>query len=139
MIYLALIAGLDRFLLVADGVSVTHQTCISQTHVVTDLTFEFVVRGRSLLVLLLGDHVMGQGLLILAQIVVALAAAHVEQRQPTFILDTRLANILITAEAACFVQDSSTEIVQSSLVVMHHHVALATFVVSHSEVYSVQS
>ena len=104
MIYLALIAGLDSFLLVSDGVSVFHQASISQTHVVTDLTFEFVVRGWSLLVLLLGDHVMGQGLLILAQVVVALAAAHVEQRQPTFILDTRLiANILITAEAACFV------------------------------------
>ena len=89
MIYLALIAGLDRFLLVPDGVSVAHQASIRQTHVVTDLTFEFVVRGRSLLVLLLGDHVMGQGLLVLAQVVVALAAAHVEQRQPTFILDTR--------------------------------------------------
>ena len=103
MIYLALIAGLDRFLLVPDGVSVAHQACISQTHVVTDLTFEFVVRGRSLLVLLLGDHIMGQGLLILAQVVVALAAAHVEQRQPTFILDTSHVKILTTAEAACFV------------------------------------
>ena len=103
MIYLALIAGLDRFLLVPDGVSVAHQASIRQTHVVTDLTFEFVVRGRSLLVLLLGDHIMCQGLLVLAQVVVALAAAHVEQRQPTFILDTSHVNVLTTAEAACFV------------------------------------
>ena len=59
MIYLALIAGLDRFLLVPNGGAIIHQACISQAHVVTDLTFEFVVGGRSLLVLLLGDHVVG--------------------------------------------------------------------------------
>ena len=135
MIYLALIAGLDSFLLVPNGVPVAHQACISQAHVVTDLTFEFVVRGRSLLVLLLGDHIMGQGLLVLAQVVVALPAAHVEQRQPTFILDTVLVCCLATALASCFIENGRTEIIQSSLIVVHHHVALATFVVGHSKVY----
>ena len=134
MIYLALIAGLNRLLLVLNGISVARQACISQAHVVTDLAFEFVVGGGCLLVLLLGDHVVRQGLLVLAQVIVALAAAHVEQGQSTLILHTGQAGALAFAEAARFIEDRRAEIVQSSLVIVHHHVALAAFVVRHRKV-----
>ena len=142
MICLALVAGFDCFSLVLDGVPVAHQACISKAHVVTDLTFQFVsfvvsiVRGTSLLVLLLGDRVMGQGLLVLAQVVVALTAAHVVHRQTTFTLDTCKLLVLFVL-ATRFIKDGRTEIIQSSLVVVHHHVALASFVVSLREFYRV--
>ena len=79
MILLALIGGVNCLLLIPDSLAVVHQACISKTHVVIDLTLEFVVRAFIFLVFLFSDLIMRQGFLVLPQVVITLAAMQVEE------------------------------------------------------------
>ena len=79
MILLALIGGVNCLLLIPDSLTVVHQACISKTHVVIDLTLEFVVRAFIFLVFLFSDLIMRQGFLVLPQVVITLAAMQVEE------------------------------------------------------------
>lgn len=75
---------------------------------------------------------MSECLLVLAQIVVALACTHVESSVTTVGPDLALSVRLLVVRSS-FVEDGCAEVVKSSLVVVHHHVALATLVVGHGE------
>ena len=113
MILLALICRLfNRLLLIPDSLPVVHQARISQSHVVIDLTFKFVVRAGTLLVFLFSDMIVCEGLLVLAQVVIALTTMHVEKSQSTLVFHSELLlRLRVTCGAACFIEDCRTEIV----------------------------
>lgn len=73
---------------------------------------------------------MSQGFLVLSQVVVTLATAHVKECETALLLNLALP-IRLLVKVPSLVQNGRTEIVESSLVVMHHHVALSTLVVCH--------
>ena len=81
-------------------------------------------------ILAFGNLVVSECFFILAEVVIALATAHEEKRQTTLWLNFI---VWLLAQVPSLIEDGSTEIVKCSLVVMHHHVALATLVVSHCE------
>ena len=129
LILLILIQAFESGRLVLNRIFVSHQARIGQTFVVKDLTRQEVVS-----VLALRNLVMSERLLVLAQIIVALACTHVESSITTVGPDLTLP-VRLLVERSGFIEDGCAEVIESSLVVVHHHVALATFVVSHSEVY----
>ena len=131
LILIILIKAFESGRLVLNRIFVSHQTRIGQTFVVEDLTRQNVVS-----VLALRNLVMGKCLLVLAQIVVALACTHVESSVSTIGPDLSLA-VRLLVERPGFVEDGSAEVIESPLVVVHHHVALATLIVRHGELWIV--
>ena len=77
---------------------------------------------------------MSKRLLVLAQIVVTLASTHIKTGVSTIRSCLTLA-VRLLVERSCFVEDGSAEVIESSLVVMHHHVALATPLVRHGKLW----
>ena len=56
---------------------------------------------------------------------------HVELSIATFLLYLIISLLLIVTSG--FIQNGRTEIIKSSLVVVHHHVTLASLIVGHGE------
>lgn len=133
LILLILIKAFESGRLVLNRIFVSHQARIGQTFVVEDLTRQKVVP-----VLALRNLVMGKRLLVLAQVVVALACTHVKSSVTTVGPDLTLP-VRLLVERSGFIEDGRAEVIESSLVVVHHHVALATLVVGHGELWIVHT
>ena len=109
-----------------------HQTCISQSLVVTNQALKLGVRG-----FVYGNFIVSQSLFILSEVVVTLTSVHVELSISTFLFDLRILYLFIVT--SCFIQNGGTEIIKSSLVVVHHHVTLASLEVGHSKLWTINT
>ena len=80
------------------------------------------------------DFVVSERFLILTQVEVALASKQVEEGQAwRLILVLVEALELLLALVPLLIQNGGAEVVQGTLVVVHHHVALAALKVGHGE------
>lgn len=117
----------DGVLVVFDCFLVLAETGVGEAHIVANLLLEVVVAVPRR-----GDVVVGNGLLVLTQVVVALAGVHVEEcAAARLALDALVLRLLVLRSV--LVEECGAEVIQCTLVIVHHHVAPSALVVCQGE------